>query len=115
VGFRTAPAYAKRGREMYPLQPRMQDTLERLLADTTRSREPLAVRAARVYLDVCFFHPFVDGNARAARLALDHVLTRDGYALHAAQPIFALARAADDAHGAWNLARVIDLLIGQRA
>jgi Fic/DOC family len=33
------------------------------------------VDPARVPFDVCFYHPFPDGNARAARLALDHVLT----------------------------------------
>lgn len=26
---------------------------------------PLTARAARAYLDVCFFHPFDDGNARS--------------------------------------------------
>ena len=30
-------------------------------ADTT---EPAALRAVRAYLDVCFFHPFDDGNSR---------------------------------------------------
>jgi len=35
-------------------------------------------RAARLYADVCFFHPFDDGNARLALCALVHVLQRAG-------------------------------------
>ena len=75
----------------------------------------VAVRAARVYLDVCYFHPFVDGNARAARLALDHVITRAGLALHAVEPLFVVARAADDGRGAWGLAYSIEYLLGRPA
>ena len=70
------------------------------------------MRAARVYLDVCFFHPFADGNARAARLALEHVLTSEGFALHTADPVFVVGRSAEDARGAWCFALVIDHLIG---
>ncbi|MFO0714120.1 MAG: Fic family protein [Sandaracinus sp.] len=79
---------------------------------TGRTARPL-VRAARVYLDVCFFHPFEDGNARAARLALDHVLTCAGLALHAAGPVFAPARGADDERGAWHLVALLVLLVGE--
>ncbi|MEU0059386.1 Fic family protein [Streptomyces sp. NPDC006334] len=32
----------------------------------------MAARAARAYLDVAFFHPFTDGNARTALLTLVH-------------------------------------------
>jgi hypothetical protein len=38
-------------------------------------------RAARSSLDLGFLHPFDDGNARAARVALDFVLTRAGLVL----------------------------------
>ncbi|MGW6646680.1 Fic family protein [Streptomyces iakyrus] len=47
---------------------------------------PLTARAARVYLDVCFFHPFDDGNARAAFLTLVFVLAREGIALDRVSP-----------------------------
>ena len=73
------------------------------------------VRAARAYLDVCFVHPFDDGNARAARVALDYVLTRAGLALHAADPVFLLPRPADDPTDAWGFAYLIDHLVGPRA
>ena len=35
-------------------------------------------KAARLYLDILYVHPFDDGNARAARLWLEFVLRRDG-------------------------------------
>ncbi|MFF8844351.1 hypothetical protein ACF08N_16805 [Streptomyces sp. NPDC015127] len=46
-----------------------------------RRAAPLSAGAARAYLDVCFFHPFDDGNARSAFLALVFVLAREGVAL----------------------------------
>jgi prophage maintenance system killer protein len=110
--LRTSDAFAKAGRERYGRPSRQTTAIERALADA-RTRETPTVRAARVYLDVCFFHPFDDGNARAARLALDHVLTSAGLALHVADPVFALARAADD-EGAWWLAQVLAQLVGDR-
>ena len=63
-------------------------------------------------LDVCFFHPFEDGNARAARLARDHVLTRAGLGLHAVEPLFVVSRAAGDERGAWWLAYVVEYFMG---
>ena len=65
-----------------------------------------------MYLDVCFFHPFADGNARAARLALDHVLTSAGLGLHTAEPVFLLPRRADDPGVGWSFAHLLDLLAG---
>ena len=114
AGFRTAAAYARGGRVCYQLGDRTHAEFEAALADAD-APAPVAVRAARVYLDVCFFHPFDDGNARAARLALDHVLTRAGLGLASVEPVFVIARAADDAGGAYGLAWAIDYLLGQRS
>jgi hypothetical protein len=58
---------------------------------------PLLARAARAYLDVCFFHPFVDGNARAARLIFDGVLAREGVILADVRPLFSSPIPAGDA------------------
>lgn len=115
--FRTAPAYAKSGRDRYDINPDTQRRFEAALADAHGGPDShsVAIRAARVYLDVCFFHPFFDANARCARLALDHVLTSSGYALHAAEPVFIVSRGADDRRGAWALAYMLDQLIGPRA
>eukprot|EP00435_Cladocopium_sp_Y103_P010826 s4539_g2.t2 len=85
--FRIHDAYAKHGRERYPLKGNTESTFKKLLAQANSS-EPLALRAARAYLDVCFFHPFEDCNSRMARLVLDFLLTREGYTLGTVEPIF---------------------------
>lgn len=113
--FRTGPAHAKGGRERYAIAPDTQRRFEAALADAHGHPDSAIARAIRAYLDVCFFHPFEDGNARAARLALDHVLTSAGLALHAAEPVFVVARAADDARGALAFAHVLEQLAGPRA
>ncbi|WSD11282.1 Fic family protein [Streptomyces hirsutus] len=48
---------------------------------------PLPSRAARTYLDILFFHPFEDGNARAAMSALAFVLAREGVLLDQVHPL----------------------------
>lgn len=115
VDFRTTDAHARAGRERYAIDADTRARFEACLAESEPGDETVAVRAARVYLDLCFFHPFADGNARAARLALDHVITRAGLALHAAEPLFVVARAAADARGAWCFAYVIESLLGSPA
>jgi hypothetical protein len=109
--FRTTEAFAKNGRERYAIASDTKQRFVAALAEANRAEPSAAIRAARVYLDVCFFHPFADGNARAARLALDHVLTRAGLALHHVEPVFAVSRESDQ-RAVWNLARVIDHLAG---
>jgi prophage maintenance system killer protein len=86
--FRKRDAFAKHGKERYAYWEHAQEEFERCLSQSADPNTPLVVRAARVYLDICFFHPFDDGNGRAARLALDFVLTQDKYRLHAVEPIF---------------------------
>ncbi|MEV5129151.1 Fic family protein [[Kitasatospora] papulosa] len=84
--FRTSPAFAKGGRERYGLGPDTPARFDTSLAESAATAgEPLGLtaRAARTYLDVCFFHPFDDGNARSAFLALVFVLAREGVALGA--------------------------------
>ncbi|MFI5530740.1 Fic family protein [Kitasatospora sp. NPDC051853] len=80
--FRTLTAFAKGGRERYGIGPGTRARLDACLAGSADvAGLPLAVRAARAYLDVCFFHPFDDGNARAGFLAMVFVLAREGCAL----------------------------------
>lgn len=109
--FRSGEAWAKRGRERYGLARDTRERFEQCLADAN-NHDLVVVRAARAYLDVCFFHPFEDGNARAARLALDHVLTRHGLGLHTAEPLFLIPRNVED--GAWQWTRLVDHLMGTR-
>jgi len=115
VEFRTADAYAKDGRERYPIAPDTRTQFEKALSQANEPTTPLAVRAARAYLDVCFFHPFDDRNGRSARLALDHTLTKEGLALPSVEPLFVVGRAADDSHGARCFASVLDHLTGPPA
>ena len=110
VPFRTRPASAKQGRERYGLGPDTPALFDRCMAEATGTRPNVAARAAWAYLDVCFFHPFVDGNARAAMLALDHVLSRDGVRLARAEMI-SVHRRADDPLGGLALADLLSALI----
>ncbi|MFI1358685.1 Fic family protein [Streptomyces sp. NPDC020898] len=110
VPFRQGDAFAKGGRERYALTPHTRRDFEHCLHDSTDPRVPLASRAARAYLDVAFFHPFADGNARLAMLTLAHVLEREGVRLDQAGPL-QTTRYADDAVGAADLAVLVSVLI----
>jgi hypothetical protein len=107
---RTTDAYAKGGRERYGTAVGDETLIAYLAEANPIAGSSRSIRAARVYLDVCFFHPFADGNARTARLALDYVLAREQCGLYIAEPIFTLSRAANDVHGAERFTMVIDRL-----
>ncbi|MER6112816.1 Fic family protein [Streptomyces hirsutus] len=110
VGFRTMPAFAKGGRERYGLAPDTQALFEHCLSESSQRDLPLPSRTARTYLDILFFHPFEDGNARAAMLALAFVLAREGVLLDQVHPL-QTTRWADDAEGAADLAVLLGILI----
>ncbi|WP_030303912.1 Fic family protein [Streptomyces katrae] len=110
VDFRTMPAFAKGGRERYGLGPDTLAQFERCLAESTSPGVLLPSRAARTYLDVLFFHPFEDGNARAAMLALAFVMAREGVSLLDVHPL-QTTRWADDADGAADLAMLLGILV----
>ncbi|MFE7328489.1 hypothetical protein ACFU8W_26620 [Streptomyces sp. NPDC057565] len=107
--FRASDAYAKAGRERYGLTPRTQADFAACLREATGTEFPLAARAARAYLDVAFFHPFTDRNARAALLTLVHVLAREDIVLPQVGPL-QITRYADDPAGAADLATLIGVL-----
>ncbi|MEU6541546.1 Fic family protein [Streptomyces sp. NPDC047000] len=109
VGFRTMPAFAKGGRERYGLAPDTRARFEHCLTESTQPDLPLPSRAARAYLDIPFFHPFEDGNARAAMLTLAFVLAREGALLDQVHPL-QTTRWADDAEGAADLAVLLGIL-----
>ncbi|MEV5381056.1 hypothetical protein AB0L26_34615 [Streptomyces nondiastaticus] len=110
VGFRTMPAFAKGGRERYGLAPDTRARFERCLSESTQPDLPLPSRTARTYLDILFFHPFEDGNARAAMLASAFVLAREGILLDQVHPL-QTTRWADDAEGAADLAVLLGILV----
>ncbi|MFF5707446.1 Fic family protein [Streptomyces sp. NPDC012794] len=113
AAFRVSDAYAKAGRERYGLTARTRADFDSCLHETTDPDVPLAGRAARAYLDVAFFHPFSDGNARAALLTLVHVLAREEIVLPEVGPL-QTARYADDPVGAADLATLIAVLHRRR-
>lgn len=96
VSFRQGDAFAKGGRERYALTPHTRRDFERCLRDSADQPVPLPSRAARAYLDVAFFHPFADGNARLAMLTLAYVLELEGVRLDEVGPL-QVTRYADDA------------------
>ena len=109
--FRTLPAFAKGGGERYGIGPGTRELLDVCLAESARDSGrplPLTARAARVLLDVCFFHPFDDGNARSAFLALVFVLAREGVALDGVSLIRRFSVPADDPRSGLNMANFVD-------
>lgn len=113
IDFRAEDAFAKGGRERYGLNPKTRKEFEMCLAEANDSSLSPQARAARVYLDICFFHPFVDGNARAARLALDHILTGARLSLAIADPLFLFALHARDPEVAWRFHHEVCALAGR--
>ncbi len=111
VAFRTLPAFAKGGRERYGVCGETAEQFEECLSQATAAdtNVPLPARAARAYLDVCFFHPFDDGNSRAALLTMGFVLAREEVFLDQVGPV-QVPRYADDPVGALALARLIHIL-----
>jgi Fic/DOC family len=112
--FRDAPAFAKGGAEQYGLNPQTAARFESCLQDADSPADALALRAARAYLDVCFFHPFRDGNGRAASLLLDFVLFREGVLLEQVAPLFVVAR-RPTLTDARELLRLLEILLDASA
>ncbi|MEV2190967.1 Fic family protein [Streptomyces phaeochromogenes] len=110
VGLRQSDAFAKSGRERYGLTPHTWQDFAACLHQSADPSVPLAARAARAYLDVAFFHPYPDGNARLALLVLAHVLEREGTRLDEVGPL-QTTRYADDPEGALDLAALVTVLI----
>ncbi|MFI6350617.1 Fic family protein [Streptomyces sp. NPDC050560] len=110
TGFRRLPAFAKRGRERYGLTPQTPALFDRCLAESAAPGLPLPARVARAHLDVLFFHPFDDGNARAALLATAYLLARAGAPLGRAHAL-RTTRWADDPEGAAGLSHLLALLL----
>ncbi|MFF0162087.1 Fic family protein [Streptomyces sp. NPDC005263] len=110
--FRDLPAFAKGGRERYGIAPDTRARLDACLTESARRTEPplpLTARAARAYLDVCFFHPFDDGNARSAFLALVFVLAREGITLDEVGLLRRVTFQADEPQDALALTRYVDI------
>ncbi|MFE4823870.1 Fic family protein [Streptomyces sp. NPDC056704] len=110
LGLRQSDAFAKGGRERYGLTPHTWQDFAACLHQSADPSVPLTARAARAYLDIAFFHPYPDGNARLALLVLAHVLEREGVRLDEVGPL-QTTRYADDPDGALDLAALVTVLI----
>jgi hypothetical protein len=110
AAFRRLPAFAKGGRERYDGGEGVESVFRESLLEINERRVPLTARAARAYLDIISFHPFEDGNARAAGLALDFALARAGIVLDQVGPIVMLTRYAGDRDAALSLVKLVSIL-----
>ncbi|MCU7820595.1 Fic family protein [Kitasatospora sp. DSM 101779] len=110
VPLREGDAFAKGGRERYGLTPHTWQDFAACLRQSADPSVPLPARAARAYLDVAFFHPYPDGNARLALLALAYVLETEDVRLDEVGPL-QTTRYADDPAGALDLAALVSVLI----
>ncbi|GHG05726.1 Fic family protein [Streptomyces filamentosus] len=114
--FRNSPAFAKRSRERYGIGPDTRDRFDTCLTESTSGAGlplGLTARAARAYLDVCFFHPFADGNARSAFLTLVFVLAREGIALDAVSLLRRVTFEAEDPQDPLILVRYINIHLAE--
>lgn len=97
--FRTLPAFAKDGLEFYPYSSEVPFQFIQLINEETDVH--FIERACKLYLDICFFHPFDDGNSRLARVAFDFILYQNGYKLlsaECAKMLFKTNKYASNAH-----------------
>ncbi|MBY0547043.1 MAG: Fic family protein [Candidatus Obscuribacterales bacterium] len=106
VTFRNAPAFAKQGREYYGFDETTEQLFNQCLLQSNQSTLPLTSVATRAYFDVCFFHPFLDGNARSATLVLAFLLGRAHISLDEVRPLFMVSRSAS-VSGVRNYLRVL--------
>merc|ERR1711957_747529 len=96
MSIRQTDAYAKQGRERYPSSSSLAEEFQACLLEADSGSSVLVVRAARLFLDICFFHPFDDGNARLAWLALDFLFTKAGLCLRDVSAFFTMPHSAHD-------------------
>jgi hypothetical protein len=106
-GFRLGTAYAKGGRDRYGLRTDTERRFADCVAQAADRSIPVTARAARIHLDVAFFHPYDDGNARLGGLAMQFVLLSEEVELDEVRPLLTVVRRADDAEGAAGLARMV--------
>jgi Fic family protein len=70
--------------------PAAMEKLESWIRENQRKLPPV-VYAARLHKHIAFVHPFIDGNGRVARLAMNAVLIQNGYLPAAIPPVLRAA------------------------
>lgn len=95
------------GDRRYGYWPRLHERLAaKLAADARGSLHPV-LQATRLYLDLIHLHPFIDGNARAARLGLTWWLALAGLPLPPLDPLIRLPK--PPGHPPWTFAHLLAL------
>jgi hypothetical protein len=110
ISFRLTRAFAKSGREVYELDESTWAQFENCLGDANMNSTSVLARVTRAYLDVLFFHPFADGNGRAATLVLDFLLSKENIVLSEVRPLFMVSRSPDSA-GTVAFVRLLEVLV----
>jgi len=104
--LRRTDAFAREGAHRYPWRDDLPARLDEALRGASDDAVHPVVRACLVYLDVIFLHPFEDGNARAARLAMHHTLHRGGYGAPRFDDVLFVRKTPGDAESFWRLVRI---------
>jgi hypothetical protein len=115
VGFRTGPAFARGGAHRYLYAPDLEELFTRKVEADARERCHPVAQAVRLYLDLAFFHPFPDGNARAARLWFEYCLRRARLPTPPLPPWVLLPKPAGDAERYGRFVRRVARSISGRA
>jgi len=102
--LRGGDAFARGGQEVYPWSPGL---AEEFAARVGYALGNPVLEGVRRYLDLIFFHPFDDGNARAARLSLEFALRAGALPSPPLAPFVRLPKPAGSAERAWDLALLI--------
>ncbi|WP_147448999.1 Fic family protein, partial [Corallococcus terminator] len=107
TAFRTGEAFAHGGAHRYAQAPGLEAAfVGKVEGEAREERHPVA-HATRLYLDLCFFHPFPDGNARAARLWLEYMLRRGGLPTPPLAPIVLFPKRPGDTESYVRFARLL--------
>ena len=109
--FRTSRAYAKEGCEFYESNGQVFRQFTTLLAE---EEDDFTIKAAKTYLDICFFHPFEDGNGRLAEVVFEFIIKRNSYRLinaEAGKALFRSSRWSNDPYVLRNLVNLIRSVI----
>ncbi len=108
--FRSEDAFAKNGDEIYKFYPLFEEDLRKKIERDNHEISCPIARSVCLYFDICFFHPFPDGNARVARLALDYVLFQNNLAPKSVIPLFSVSRTAGFSKGYLSYYRLLKSL-----
>ena len=102
--FRAGPAFARAGRVSYGWTPDLEGRFRARLEE--RLPDPI-LEGIRLYLELIYVHPFADGNARAARLALEHALRSGGLPTPELEGLVRTPKPAGHPTRPWELTRLL--------